>query len=66
MRDRFFSGVSVGAVLAACAAAGLDHVSGAAFDAFKAGAMSGAGCGFSWQLSRTASGARLVVSVVRG
>lgn len=65
MKNRTFSGVSFGAVLAACAAAGLDHVSGAAFDAFRVGMMSGAGCGFSWSLSRTVSGARLVVSIVR-
>lgn len=65
MRSRSFYAVSVGAVLAACAAAGLDHVSGAAFDGFRAGVLSGAGAGFAWQLTRTASGAALVVSVVR-
>lgn len=65
MKTRSFYGVSFGAVLAACAAAGLDRVSGAAFDAFRVGMMSGAGAGFVWQLSRTASGAALVVSVAR-
>jgi hypothetical protein len=65
MRSRSFYGVSFGAVLAACAAAGFGNVSGAAFDTFRVGMMSGAGAGFRWQLSRTASGAALVVSVVR-